>query len=124
MDTRYYRVKFLIDISTGNAEVKKMYCFLKAFVLPADQGKAMPMESFKDQVLRVGQQASFAVQMKGKKGKITASVKSPSGEEIDCSAVELEEGKYCYVKENNNLWLGNWCLRNYTYDFRVFFFKV
>ena len=70
--------------------------------MPADQGKAMPMESFKDQVLRVGQQASFAVQMKGKKGKITASVKSPSDEEIECSAVELEEGKY-YVKESNNI---------------------
>ena len=53
----------------------------------------MPMESFKDQVLRVGQQASFAVQMKGKKGKISASVKSPLGVQIDCNVAELEEGK-------------------------------
>jgi len=32
--------------------------------------------------------------MKGKKGTITASVKSPSGDQIDCSAIELEEGNY------------------------------
>lgn len=59
---------------------------------PADQGKAMPMESFKDEVLRVGQPASFAVQMKGKKGKITASVTSPAGAQIDCNVAEHEEG--------------------------------
>uniref|UniRef100_T2MH46 Filamin-A n=1 Tax=Hydra vulgaris TaxID=6087 RepID=T2MH46_HYDVU len=66
----------------------------KVFILPANQGKTMPMESFKDQVLRVGQQASFAVQMKGKKGKISASVKSPSNVQIDCNVAELEEGNY------------------------------
>ena len=66
-------------------------------MLPADQGKAMPMESFKDQILRVGQQASFAVQMKGKKGKITSSVQSPSGEQIDCQAIELEEGRILFL---------------------------
>lgn len=61
-------------------------------VVPADDSKAMSMESFKDQVLRVGQQASFAVQMKGKKGKISASVSSPSGAKIECSVAELDEG--------------------------------
>ncbi|XP_065679926.1 filamin-B isoform X2 [Hydra vulgaris] len=66
----------------------------KVFILPANQGKTMPMESFKDQVLRVGQQASFAVQMKGKKGKISASVESPSNVQIDCNVAELEEGNY------------------------------
>ncbi|XP_057297037.1 filamin-B-like isoform X3 [Hydractinia symbiolongicarpus] len=66
----------------------------KVFVQPADQGKAMPMESFKDEVLRVGQPASFAVQMKGKKGKITASVTSPAGAQIDCNVAEHEEGNY------------------------------
>jgi filamin len=66
----------------------------KVFVQPADEGQAMSMESFKEQVLRVGQQASFAVQMKGKKGRISASVTSPSGAQIDCNVAELEEGNY------------------------------
>jgi filamin len=66
----------------------------KVFVLPEDEGQAMSMESFREQVLRVGQQASFAVQMKGKKGKITSTVTSPSGVLIDCTAVMLEEGNY------------------------------
>lgn len=66
----------------------------KVLILPESDGQAMSMESFKDQVLRVGQQASFAVQMKGKIGKITSSVRSPSNEKIDCTAVELEEGSY------------------------------
>jgi filamin len=52
------------------------------------------MESFKEQVLRVGQQASFAVQMKGKKGKITATVTSPSGMQIECTAQEMDEGNF------------------------------
>merc|ERR1719450_628153 len=66
----------------------------EVFVQPADEGQAMSMESFKEQVLRVGQQASFAVQMKGKRGKISASVTSPSGAQIDCNVAELEEGNY------------------------------
>jgi len=66
----------------------------KVFVLPEDEGQTMSMESFREQVLRVGQQASFAVQMKGKKGKITSTVTSPSGVLIDCTAVMLEEGNY------------------------------
>lgn len=61
----------------------------------------MSMESFKDQVLRVGQQASFAVQMKGKKGKISASVTSPSGAQIECSVAELDEGMF-----NHSLFFG------------------
>ena len=64
---------------------------------PADEGQAMSMESFKEQVLRVGQQASFAVQMKGKKGRISASVTSPSGAQIDCNVAELEEGTLLFV---------------------------
>ena len=44
-------------------------------------------------MLRVDQQAIFAVQMKGKKGKISASVKSPLGVQIDCNVTKLEEGK-------------------------------
>lgn len=55
----------------------------------------MSMDKFKDQVLRVGQQASFAVQMKGKKGTISASVNSPSGQSIECSVAELDEGWCC-----------------------------
>ncbi|XP_066922248.1 filamin-A-like isoform X11 [Clytia hemisphaerica] len=66
----------------------------KVNILPADEGEAMSMDKFKDQVLRVGQQASFAVQMKGKKGTIAASVNSPSGESIECSVAELDEGNY------------------------------
>ena len=57
----------------------------------------MSMENFKDQVLRVGQPASFAVQMKGKKGDIAASVASPSGAQIDCSVAEVEEGKLFHL---------------------------
>jgi len=66
----------------------------RVFVLPEDEGQTMSMESFREQVLRVGQQASFAVQMKGKKGKITSTVTSPSGVLIDCTAVMLDEGNY------------------------------
>lgn len=66
----------------------------KVMIQPADEGKAMSMESFKEQVLRIGQQASFAVQMKGKKGVITSTVASPSGAQIECTAQELEEGNY------------------------------
>ena len=62
--------------------------------MPADEGEAMSMDKFKDQVLRVGQQASFAVQMKGKKGDISASVNSPSGQSIECSVAELDEGMF------------------------------
>jgi len=54
----------------------------------------MSMDKFKEQVLRVGQPASFAVQMKGKKGTIAASVNSPSGQNIECSVAELDEGMY------------------------------
>ena len=57
----------------------------------------MSMDKFKEQVLRVGQQASFAVQMKGKKGTISASVNSPSGESIECSVAELDEGTFSFV---------------------------
>ena len=56
----------------------------------------MSMDKFKEQVLRVGQQASFAVQMKGKKGSISASVNSPSGQNIECSVAELEEGRLLF----------------------------
>ena len=66
--------------------------------MPADEGEAMSMDKFKEQVLRVGQPASFAVQMKGKKGTIAASVNSPSGQNIECSVAELDEGiVFCYT---------------------------
>lgn len=68
--------------------------FLKVNIVPADEGEAMSMDKFKEQVLRVGQPASFAVQMKGKKGTIAASVNSPSGQNIECSVAELDEGTY------------------------------
>ena len=63
-------------------------------VAPADEGEAMSMSKFKEQVLRVGQQASFAVQMKGKEGKLTSSVVSPSGAELDCTVVEVEKENF------------------------------
>lgn len=66
----------------------------KVNILPADEGEAMSMDKFKEQVLRVGQQASFAVQMKGRTGTISASVNSPSGQNIECSVAELDEGNY------------------------------
>ena len=63
-------------------------------VAPADAGSAMSMAQFKEQDLKVGQAASFAVQMKGKIGKLTASVIQPSGSQIECTVIELEEGNY------------------------------
>ncbi|XP_065067168.1 filamin-A-like isoform X4 [Rhopilema esculentum] len=63
-------------------------------VVAPGEGAAMSMAKFKEQVLRVGQQASFAVRMKGKDGKLTASVQSPSGAELECSVVEIEKDNF------------------------------
>ena len=64
----------------------------------------MSMDKFKEQVLRVGQQASFAVQMKGKKGTISASVNSPSGESIECSVAELDEGTFYLLLHRHSIY--------------------
>jgi len=63
----------------------------KVFVQPAAKGSVMSMDDFKNQTLKSGQQAGFAVNLKGKKGKVSATVESPSSSLIDCTAVKLDD---------------------------------
>lgn len=43
--------------------------------------------------LKVGHEASFAVQLNGARGLIDAKIQSPSGATEECSVTELDAGK-------------------------------
>lgn len=43
--------------------------------------------------LKVGQEASFAVQLNGARGLINAKVRTPSGATEECHITELDSGK-------------------------------
>lgn len=49
--------------------------------------------SLQEMGLKVGHEASFAVQLNGAKGLIDAKVQSPSGATEECSITELDTGK-------------------------------
>ncbi|XP_034719973.1 filamin-C-like [Etheostoma cragini] len=66
------------------------------FIVPvaalSDDARRLTVSSLQEMGLKVGQEASFAVQLNGARGLIDAKIQTPSGATEDCYITELDNG--------------------------------
>ncbi|XP_028307385.1 filamin-C [Gouania willdenowi] len=65
----------------------------------------LTITSLQDQSLKVGQEASFAVQLNGARGQIDAKIHRPSGATEECVVSELDTDKYAisFIPKENGI---------------------
>uniref|UniRef100_A0A8C4ZSC3 Calponin-homology (CH) domain-containing protein n=1 Tax=Gadus morhua TaxID=8049 RepID=A0A8C4ZSC3_GADMO len=79
------------------------------FVVPvatlADGARALTVTSLQELGLKVGQEASFAVQLNGARGLVDAKVHTPSGAIEECYVTELDSDQYAirFVPRENGV---------------------